>query len=128
MRIVQALFVSLLLCMSTSALAKGGVKDQVLITPPLAGGKFYQVIYLNKSGQQLDIAVEFFDFNGDSLEAPTVWSPNNGGSSWVGFTVNYNSTSAHVTWFGRPDDLLVTVCSLDDFSINTIWKACVNAN
>ena len=130
MKFIQFLVIVLLMCVSTVALAKGGDKDQLLITPPLADGRWHQVIYSNHSGEELRINFEWFDAYGDSVSDGFTDLVNRG-VSWIAIDMDAlvasNITYAHVSWFGKSDDVMVTVCTLDALSAPT-FKVCVRAN
>ena len=131
MKLVTLLVGLLIVCSSSVALAKGGVGDQLLVLPPMSGGNYYQVVYLNKSEGELTVTFEFFDYDGSLVFSTPTPIPVPAGALYdIGLflsSTSHNSAYAHVSWFGKKGDLLITVCSLDDV-FETSYKACVKAN
>ena len=130
MKFVKILSVLLLLAMSSSVMAKKDLNvdsDQVLFTPPLMGD-WYELSVLNISGHDIEVLKENFDHDGTYLGGVSETHK----AGWVrGASVSATSTRLNywtVTWYGQPDDLLVTYCASDIEEGLEVNKGCVNGN
>lgn len=135
MKFVKILSVLLLFAMSSSVMAKkcsiedsDQDSDQVLFTPALQGD-WYELEVLNISGHDIEVTKDHFDHDGTSFGGGTETHKD----GWVrGASVGTSISGLEywtVTWYGQPDDLLVTYCSgettIEGVRVN---KGCVNAN
>lgn len=123
MKTFQLLIVLLLLCLSPFAQAGDKGRGQTLATPAL-WGEYFEVTVVNNSGHDVNVHGDLMNADGSQTgQFDIIGLPMFGadGYRWVDSPMAY----VRVSWVGKPDDVIVTLCSETAAGES---RACVNAN